>query len=470
MSSLGRRRINAVTGVLAAVLLFSMRAAFAAGGPDADKDGIPDIDDWCPNAAEVINNIDDDDGCPDTREGLVRIEDGNIKILERIGFLSGNTTILKRSTPLLDQLAAVIKNNSQIALLRIEGHTDNQGDEAKNLKLSEQRAMAVKQALVVRGVESSRLESAGFGPKRPVSPNDTDDGRAKNRRVDFVVAKIVPVSATGAGDIALLLAAKGTVGVDQPNGLRGKGTQGMTLPNASTLSTGVDGSAEINMPSTSRLQIHPSTQTRIWTRNDGTGPASRVQVAAGSIWAKVAGPADGRDKEKFEVKTPNASIKARGTEFNINVVKTGDTYGTQVSTLEGAVEVAAGGQTVTVPAGQGVTATGPATPVGRGAKPTVATVISVPRALPGVLSGLKPFWGEFEGKVPMTWQAKPGVTYRVQVARDIGFTEIVADANVTEPRYDFVPDEAGAYYWRVSAVDAGLEGPNSQRFKVTVVK
>jgi outer membrane protein OmpA-like peptidoglycan-associated protein len=74
-----------------------------------------------------------------------------------------------------------------IKRLRIEGHTDNQGDKAANLTLSKERARAVVDALVKAGLEPARLEAEGFGDTRPVAPNLTPKGRELNRRVDLVI-------------------------------------------------------------------------------------------------------------------------------------------------------------------------------------------------------------------------------------------------------------------------------------------
>jgi outer membrane protein OmpA-like peptidoglycan-associated protein len=436
-------------------LALAVSLALLAAPVDKDKDKVNDADDWCPTVPETVNQIDDEDGCPDASDGLVRIDGDKIEILERIGFLANNATILKRSKALLDQIASAIKESPHIVLVRIEGHTDDQGAEEANLKLSTQRALAVKQALVTRGVESARLEHEGFGSKKPRAKNDTEEGRAENRRVDFVVAKVNKEAATAGGNIALLLNTKGTVGVDQPNGLKGKATPGMNLPNASLVATGVDGTCEVNLPTSSRLQIRPSSQTKIWTRNDGTTPSSRVQVAAGSLWAKVAGPAPGKEKEKFEVKTPNATISARGTEFTIGVEKNADgTYATQVSTLEGAVSVAVGPKVIEVPAGQGVS--------------SVGTEVKAPRALPSMPTGLNPYWGEFDKTVSFNWKSMPNVGFRVQVAADVGFTQIVRDQVVATPAFSFTPGQAGSYFWRVIATDEGLESPPSQRFEIKI--
>ena len=73
------------------------------------------------------------------------------------------------------------------ARLSIEGHTDDIGDDDYNRSLSERRAAAVKAYLVKRGVDGGRIESRGFGETRPAVPNDSDDARRKNRRVEMVV-------------------------------------------------------------------------------------------------------------------------------------------------------------------------------------------------------------------------------------------------------------------------------------------
>jgi outer membrane protein OmpA-like peptidoglycan-associated protein len=79
-----------------------------------------------------------------------------------------------------------MKENPTYKLI-IDGHTDSQGDDAKNMELSEKRAAAVKRYLVGKGVEEGRLTSRGFGETVPKASNDTSTGRAENRRVEFTV-------------------------------------------------------------------------------------------------------------------------------------------------------------------------------------------------------------------------------------------------------------------------------------------
>jgi outer membrane protein OmpA-like peptidoglycan-associated protein len=155
---------------------------------DNDADGIPDTSDQCPNEKEVFNGQDDEDGCPDDG-GRVEVQDRAIAIKEAIYFDSGRATIQSRSNGLLDEIAAVFVAHPEIKLVRVEGHTDSQGGESTNLRLSDARAREVRKYLISKGVAASRLDARGFGEMYPIAPNDTADGRARNRRVEFVIVE-----------------------------------------------------------------------------------------------------------------------------------------------------------------------------------------------------------------------------------------------------------------------------------------
>ncbi len=152
---------------------------------DNDNDGILDAQDRCPNEREIFNGVDDEDGCPE--KGRVSLEGNAIKITERIYFETGRDTIQQRSFGLLDEIASVLQSNPQLKKVRIEGHTDNIGNELTNLRLSQARADAVRTYLIQAGVEAARLEARGFGESYPLVGNDTEDGRAQNRRVEFII-------------------------------------------------------------------------------------------------------------------------------------------------------------------------------------------------------------------------------------------------------------------------------------------
>jgi outer membrane protein OmpA-like peptidoglycan-associated protein len=100
-------------------------------------------------------------------------------------FDTGKATIQASSAKCLDEVAKLLKKNADWKM-QIEGHTDNVGGAAANLKLSQQRADAVRAWLVAHGVEGGRLTAKGLGETKPVAENTTEDGRAKNRRVALV--------------------------------------------------------------------------------------------------------------------------------------------------------------------------------------------------------------------------------------------------------------------------------------------
>ncbi len=152
-------------------------------GADMDRDGIPDAVDRCPSEPESINGVSDDDGCPDA--GKVVITSSKIEILEKIYFEPGSARIRPISYAILDEVGALLARNPYITRVRVEGHTDDAGAEAANLRVSEKRARAVVDYLVTGGIDPARLEAVGYGETQPIDTNHTADGRAHNRRVEF---------------------------------------------------------------------------------------------------------------------------------------------------------------------------------------------------------------------------------------------------------------------------------------------
>jgi outer membrane protein OmpA-like peptidoglycan-associated protein len=187
------------------------------GPKDRDGDGIPDDRDKCPDNPEDKDGIQDDDGCPETdadSDGVLDVDDacplvpgeknkdpkkngckehkkileekGEIKLLEPIQFDFGKSTIKPESDSILDEVVDVLKSRPDVRM-GVYGHTDNHGSRALNTQLSKDRARSVVNYLVGKGIAKNRLESDGFGPDKPIEPNDTDAGRAKNRRVEFKI-------------------------------------------------------------------------------------------------------------------------------------------------------------------------------------------------------------------------------------------------------------------------------------------
>lgn len=120
---------------------------------------------------------------------LVHLEGDHIEVGETIRFDTGKASIDPSSTDLLDAVADILKVTPGITKLTIEGHTDSTGDAGLNKQLSQARADAVKTYLEGKGVASSRLVAVGFGAEKPIAGNDTDEGRGKNRRVEFKVER-----------------------------------------------------------------------------------------------------------------------------------------------------------------------------------------------------------------------------------------------------------------------------------------
>lgn len=120
---------------------------------------------------------------------LAKIENDQITIAEQIQFRTGSAEILGDSTPIVDAVAEILSSHPKIAKLRVEGHTDNQGNAAANVDLSKRRAAAVVAALTARGIARERLTSNGFGDTKPLDVNTTDEGRQRNRRVEFHIER-----------------------------------------------------------------------------------------------------------------------------------------------------------------------------------------------------------------------------------------------------------------------------------------
>jgi OmpA-OmpF porin, OOP family len=155
---------------------------------DSDGDGIVDRLDKCPFEPETFNGVDDDDGCPDKGKPLAQLMGEKIEISEKVQFATGKSKILPASFLLLATVAKIMTLHPEITKIRVEGHTDNIGGRTKNVALSQARADAVRQHLIkVNGVAAERLVAKGYAFDRPLGDNKKESGRAKNRRVEFIV-------------------------------------------------------------------------------------------------------------------------------------------------------------------------------------------------------------------------------------------------------------------------------------------
>jgi len=146
---------------------------------DADNDGIADKDDHCPNEKGTAKNY----GCPDLNENEVKVlKDA----LEGVNFEFGNAVLTADSKPKLDKVAELLTNHSTFKI-KVSGYTDSSGADDLNLALSKKRATSVKDYLISDGIAASRIIAEGYGEANPVADNETEEGRAKNRRVEFKI-------------------------------------------------------------------------------------------------------------------------------------------------------------------------------------------------------------------------------------------------------------------------------------------
>lgn len=177
---------------------------------DNDADGVPDAADKCPIAAGPVENqgcpdtdrdkdgvVDRLDNCPDEagdakfqgckKKQLVVISQGKLDILDVVYFKFNRDEILAKSNPLLDNVAAVLNSHMEIKKVQVQGHTDDRGNDAYNLDLSDRRAKQVMRYLIAKGVDPARLEAKGYGETQPIADNKTLKGRGANRRVVFQI-------------------------------------------------------------------------------------------------------------------------------------------------------------------------------------------------------------------------------------------------------------------------------------------
>ncbi len=132
-----------------------------------------------------------------------KITEKAIEIMEKVQFEKNEAKILEVSHELLNDVADIMKEHVEVKKIRIEGHASSEGGAKYNKKLSDKRAKAVMAFLVDAGVEADRMEAIGYGIEKPIASNDTEEGREKNRRVEFnIIARLSKEEAEEAKRIA----------------------------------------------------------------------------------------------------------------------------------------------------------------------------------------------------------------------------------------------------------------------------
>ena len=149
--------------------------------PDRDGDKVLDKDDKCPDEAGTVSN----NGCPEvTEEAIKKLNDYAKTIL----FDTNKDTFKQQTYPVLLAISAILKEYPS-SKFSIEGHTDSDGSNEFNLRLSDSRAIAVKKYLVEQGIDEFRLSAMGYGESKPIDTNKTKAGKANNRRVEVKLVK-----------------------------------------------------------------------------------------------------------------------------------------------------------------------------------------------------------------------------------------------------------------------------------------
>ncbi|MEJ7611267.1 MAG: OmpA family protein [Ferruginibacter sp.] len=147
--------------------------------PDTDGDGVNDEEDKCPTRPGPVSN----QGCPVIAKEVI---DKINFAAKNVFFSTGSFKLLPKSFASLDAVVGLMKSDESL-MIDIDGHTDSQGSDESNQVLSDNRAGAVKNYLVSKGIDATRLKSAGYGETKPVADNATAAGRAKNRRTEMTV-------------------------------------------------------------------------------------------------------------------------------------------------------------------------------------------------------------------------------------------------------------------------------------------
>ncbi len=165
------------------------------GCPDPDNDGdkIPDVKDKCPDKPEVVNGVDDLDGCPDEKAPVVVVKADAIVLMQKVHFDTGKATLRPESHDLLEAVAKALADHADIELVEVRGHTDDRGSNRKNMTLSQRRVEMVCAFLHGAGVDPARLQPTGYGESKPLAKGRSDEARAENRRVEFVILRRTPV-------------------------------------------------------------------------------------------------------------------------------------------------------------------------------------------------------------------------------------------------------------------------------------
>lgn len=174
----GTARTDATTGEYKIVLPYGNKYGFSANAqafiPVSEHIDLTEVDGY----KEINRDL-----------YLVPVKIGETVRINNVFFDFGKSILRTESYPELNRIVSLINLNPDLEI-EISGHTDNTGEDKVNLKLSDERAKAVKNYLVLKGIPETRVSAKGFGETKPVAGNDTEEGKQFNRRVEFTILKI----------------------------------------------------------------------------------------------------------------------------------------------------------------------------------------------------------------------------------------------------------------------------------------
>jgi outer membrane protein OmpA-like peptidoglycan-associated protein len=194
MALFDRRQVAAERLVVSVVAPPRRAVPRVAEVPPADRDGdfILDVDDACPQQAEVENGVDDRDGCPD--QGLFEVIEDRITLDETVLFRTGRAGVSRRGREVLSAIAGYLAEHPELVRVDVEGHADERGPDQYNLNLSQLRGERVRAVLVQLGVRAE-VQVSALGESSPRASGSGESAWRQNRRVEFVLVRRQPRTA-----------------------------------------------------------------------------------------------------------------------------------------------------------------------------------------------------------------------------------------------------------------------------------
>lgn len=380
-------------------------------------------------------------------EQRVVVERRRIVLGERIYFEHGRGRILPVSFRILEALAKKLRDRPAIERVQIEGHTDTSGPAEVNQRLSAFRARAVRDYLIQKGVDASRLVARGFGEDWPIATNADDAGRERNRRVDFVILEVLKRNVwrrrPATQDYVVAIRAAGGAEERGPEGAAVALKADQPLYAGDTVDTPGNATAVLRLPGLALIHVGARSALRIERvvgAAEGEGREVGLRLVRGAVRIRALRPR-AQGGPLVNLKVGGATVSLDDGECRV----TREAGGARVEVLAGAARVVASDGEHALSSGDGL---------------RVDTIAgsAVNHQLPRAPGSRKQEAGAAEA-TRLTWAKVAGaMAYLVELARDVDFLDVVARHEVAAEKLELsLP--AGAYHWRVHARDtAGFEG------------